>query len=111
MLITYVYFMQADLITCSVVEVQRLVDMYDDVDARVCISELFDDLDDVRSVMSDYCSVVYEHDTNFGDISTIETTYSKVDDSNSSSSEKIKPETLSHLNSEQRTDLLKLMDE
>jgi hypothetical protein len=54
------YFVNVDSVTCSAVEVQRLVDVCDDLDARACAGKLCDDLGDVLSVTSDYCSIVYE---------------------------------------------------
>jgi hypothetical protein len=62
--------------TCSAVEFQRLVDVCDDLDARVSVGKLCDDMADVCSVTSDYCSTVYEQDTDFGDIGVIEATSS-----------------------------------
>jgi hypothetical protein len=89
-------------ITCSIVEVETLM--------NVC--ECIVDVDnDSPSLVTDYCSVVYDGDTDFGDIGEVgagDRNERQSDDAPPSSL--IKEAELVHLSIAQRTDLMALVD-
>ena len=113
------YYVYADTVTCSISELCNLM-LIDDFsgqnDSGNVALGLDSSCDDVTCVEQccNTCSIVYEKDTDFGDLHLLETTGSGEPAASCSSralpSQSIDLNTLSHLSSAQRLELLTLLD-
>ena len=99
------YNIQVDHITCSIAEMFNITDECDDLVRSVIDRDCFD-------VAIDYCSVVYDRDTDFGEIGEIDPVVSRGQRTDAARpSQKITADELTHLSSTQREELLRLLDE